>query len=107
MTLIQYVIVRGDLMKVLKWNIGKYKFYVWLQSTNQLSTTIYIVICYSFKGAVITQCCHAVAAVNQLTKDDELTKSYLSEQNLDSMHKCVLQVNLLDDYLEDLLGLKY
>lgn len=26
MTLIQYVIVRGDLMKVLKWNIGNSKF---------------------------------------------------------------------------------
>lgn len=36
MVLIQYVIVRSDLMKVLKWNIG----------------------------AVITQCCHAVAAVS-------------------------------------------
>ncbi|CAO1429092.1 unnamed protein product [Diamesa serratosioi] len=64
MTLIQYVIVRGDLMKVLKWNIG----------------------------AVITQCCHAVAAINHITKDDDLTKSYLSEENLDSMHKCVLQI---------------
>ena len=59
-------------------------------------------IYYSFKGAVITQCCHAVAAVNQITKDDELTKSYLSEENLDSMHKCVLQVKLMNDYLNSL-----
>lgn len=64
MTLIQYVIVRADLMKVLKWNIG----------------------------AVITQACHAVAAVNEVTKDDELTRQYLSPENLDQMHKCVLAV---------------
>lgn len=64
MTLIQYVIVRADLMKVLKWNIG----------------------------AVITQACHAVAAVNEVTKSDELTRQYLSPENLDQMHKCVLAV---------------
>lgn len=65
MTLIQYVIVRADLMKVLKWNIG----------------------------AVITQACHAVAAVNEITKTDELTQKYLSTENLDGMHKCVLAVS--------------
>jgi peptidyl-tRNA hydrolase len=65
MTLIQYVIVRADLMKVLKWNIG----------------------------AVITQGCHAVAAVNEISKNDELTKQYLSPENLDKMHKCVLAVS--------------
>lgn len=52
-------------MKVLKWNIG----------------------------AVITQACHAVAAVNEITKTDELTQKYLSTENLDSMHKCVLAVS--------------
>lgn len=65
MTLIQYIIVRADLMKVLKWNIG----------------------------AVITQGCHAVAAVNELNKADELTIKYLSPENLNSMHKCVLAVS--------------
>lgn len=68
MTLIQYVIVRADLMKVLKWPIG----------------------------AVITQACHAVAAVNEMHRnDDELTKDYLSPANLDRMHKCVLAVIIL------------
>lgn len=67
MTLIQYVIVRADLMKVLKWNIG----------------------------AVITQACHAVAAVNETTKTDELTRQYLSPENIDQMHKCVLAVSNL------------
>ncbi|KAG5670903.1 hypothetical protein PVAND_001132 [Polypedilum vanderplanki] len=65
MTLIQYIIVRKDLMKALKWNIG----------------------------AVITQCCHAVAAINEMTRDnDELTKQYLSTENIDKMHKCVLGI---------------
>lgn len=64
MTLIQYIIVRADLMKVLKWNIG----------------------------SVITQACHAVAAVNETYKTDDLTSQYLSPQNIDSMHKCVLAV---------------
>lgn len=66
MTIIQYIIVRADLMKVLKWNIG----------------------------AVITQACHAVAAVNEMTKDDELTKQYLAPENINQMHKCVLAVRI-------------
>lgn len=65
MTLIQYVVVRADLMKVLKWNIG----------------------------AVITQACHAVAVINENTKLDENTKLYLSPENIDKMHKCVLAVS--------------
>lgn len=67
MTLIQYIIVRADLMKVLKWNIG----------------------------AVITQACHAVAAINESSKGDDLTQKYLSAENIDSMHKCVLVVSPL------------
>lgn len=62
MNLIQYVIVRSDLIKCLKWNIG----------------------------ALIAQACHAVTAVNHLNQDDAETQEYL--KNLDSMHKCVLQV---------------
>lgn len=69
MTLIQYVIVRADLMKVLKWNIG----------------------------AVITQACHGVAAINEICKSDELTKQYLADDNLDKMHKCVLAVSVAQD----------
>lgn len=67
MPLIQYIIVRADLMKILKWNIG----------------------------AVITQACHAVAAINEISKSDELTRQYLSPDNIDKMHKCVLAVSHL------------
>jgi hypothetical protein len=62
MSLIQYIIVRSDLIKSLKWNIG----------------------------ALIAQACHAVTAVNHLNHEDPETQEYL--KNLDSMHKCVLQV---------------
>lgn len=65
MTLIQYVIVRADLIKALKWPLG----------------------------AVITQACHAVAAINEISKSDELTQKYLSPENIDRMHKCVLAVS--------------
>ncbi|CRL00767.1 CLUMA_CG014022, isoform A [Clunio marinus] len=65
MTLIQYIIVRSDLIKVMKWSIG----------------------------AVITQACHAVAAINEITKTDEATKQYLSPENLNKMHKCVLSIS--------------
>lgn len=75
MTLIQYVIVRADLMKVLKWNIG----------------------------AVITQACHAVAAINEISKTDELTRHYLAEDNLDKMHKCVLAVIVVSSYQLNLI----
>jgi peptidyl-tRNA hydrolase len=30
--------------------------------------------------------------INEITKDDEVTKRYLSEENLDKMHKCVLAI---------------
>lgn len=73
MTLIQYVIVRADLMKVLKWNIG----------------------------AVITQACHSVAAINEISKTDELTKKYLSTENIDKMHKCVLAVKVAQDLFDE------
>lgn len=59
------MIVRADLAKALKWPLG----------------------------AVITQACHAVAAINEISKTDELTKSYLSPENIDRMHKCVLAVS--------------
>jgi peptidyl-tRNA hydrolase len=66
--LIQYVIVRSDLIKVLKFSLG----------------------------AVVTQACHAVAAINEITKDDNDTKQYLAPENLDSMHKCVLSVSVIN-----------
>jgi len=61
-TLIQYVVVRKDLLSVLKWPVG----------------------------AVIAQACHASSAVMYLFRDDPLTKDYTAD--LDRMHKCVLEV---------------
>ena len=60
--LIQYVIVRKDLITHLKWPLG----------------------------AVMAQACHACAATMVLYKDDTLTKTYTDD--LDNMHKCVLEV---------------
>ncbi|CAG0918410.1 unnamed protein product [Notodromas monacha] len=60
--LVQYVIVRGDLVSALKWP--------W--------------------GAVIAQACHAVTAVNTLFSEDDETKKYL--EDMDRMHKVVLEV---------------
>ena len=62
--LIQYIIVRKDLISTLKWPIG----------------------------AVMTQACHAVAATLKLFNEDEHTINYL--EDLDNMRKCMLQVLL-------------
>lgn len=59
--IVQYVVVRSDLLKELKWPVG----------------------------AVITQACHAVTAVTHLFYSDEHTQAYLND--LDNMHKVVLQ----------------
>lgn len=61
-SIVQYVIVRGDLFRSMSWPIG----------------------------AVIAQACHACCAVVHLFYDDECTKSYL--EDLDNMHKVVLEV---------------
>lgn len=61
-SIVQYIIVRGDLLKTLNWPIG----------------------------AVIAQCCHAATAINYLNEEDETTKLYFSD--LDRMHKVVLEV---------------
>ena len=60
--LVQYVVVRSDLIHVLKWPFG----------------------------AVITQACHASSAVLHRFYTDPNTQAYLSD--LDRMHKVVLQV---------------
>ncbi|KAJ8270651.1 hypothetical protein GJAV_G00117620 [Gymnothorax javanicus] len=60
--LVQYIVVRSDLVHTLAWPLG----------------------------AVITQACHAATAVIHLNYDDPDTQEYLSE--LDSMHKVVLEV---------------
>ena len=58
----QYVVVRKDLVKVLKWPTG----------------------------ALIAQACHACTAVMHMYYQDEKTQQYLSD--LDRMHKVVLEV---------------
>lgn len=64
-SIVQYIIVRGDLLKTLNWPIG----------------------------AVIAQCCHAATAINHLNEEDEATKTYFSD--LDNMHKVVLEVIII------------
>ncbi|KAG5891170.1 hypothetical protein JTB14_000558 [Gonioctena quinquepunctata] len=59
--IVQYVVVRGDLLKELKWPVG----------------------------AIIAQACHAVSAVTHLFHKDEHTQKYL--EDLDNMHKVVLE----------------
>ncbi|XP_064781257.1 putative peptidyl-tRNA hydrolase PTRHD1 [Oncorhynchus masou masou] len=59
--LVQYVVVRSDLVNTLSWPLG----------------------------AVISQACHAATAAIHLNYNDPDTQEYLAE--LDSMHKVVLQ----------------
>lgn len=61
--LVQYVVVRSDLVHKLSWPLG----------------------------AVITQACHAATAVIHLHYTDEDTRRYLEQ--LDYMHKVVLGVS--------------
>lgn len=60
--LVQYVIVRSDLIKSCKWRVG----------------------------AVIAQACHATTAVLHMYYDDVHTQAYLKD--LDRMHKIILEV---------------
>ncbi|XP_011505370.1 PREDICTED: putative peptidyl-tRNA hydrolase PTRHD1 [Ceratosolen solmsi marchali] len=60
-TIIQYIILRGDLIKTLDWPVG----------------------------AVIAQACHACTSVIHVFHDDPCTQSYLLD--LDNMHKVVLE----------------
>ncbi|XP_067142390.1 putative peptidyl-tRNA hydrolase PTRHD1 [Centruroides vittatus] len=59
---VQYIVVRKDLLKTLKWPLG----------------------------AVIAQTCHATTAVYHLYKDDPYTIKYTSD--LDRMRKVVLEI---------------
>ncbi|CAH2085403.1 unnamed protein product [Euphydryas editha] len=61
-TLVQYVLLRSDLLKDLGWSIG----------------------------ALVAQACHASTAVLHIFKEDEHTIQYLND--LDNMHKVVLEV---------------
>ena len=60
--IVQYIVVRSDLVKTLAWPLG----------------------------ALIAQTCHASTAVMHQFYDHEDTQTYLRE--LDSMHKVVLEV---------------
>uniref|UniRef100_A0A1B6E661 peptidyl-tRNA hydrolase n=1 Tax=Clastoptera arizonana TaxID=38151 RepID=A0A1B6E661_9HEMI len=60
--IVQYVLVRSDLLKSLKWPVG----------------------------AVIAQACHACTAATHMFYEDPITQEYLKD--LDSMHKIVLEV---------------
>lgn len=60
--LVQYVVVRADLIHALSWSLG----------------------------AVITQACHAATAAIHVNYGDPDTQEYLSD--LENMHKVVLQV---------------
>ena len=55
--IVQYVVVRSDLLGALKWPVG----------------------------AVVAQACHATAAVTHLYADDACTQQYFSD--IDNMHK--------------------
>ncbi len=68
-TIVQYVVVRGDLLRNLKWPIG----------------------------AVIAQACHACSAVVHMFYDDTNTQAYMAD--LDRMHKIVLEVSLENNHL--------
>lgn len=60
-TIVQYIVVRGDLMRTLKWPVG----------------------------AIIAQACHGVTAVTHKFQEDDHTKTYL--EDIDNMHKVVLE----------------
>jgi peptidyl-tRNA hydrolase len=61
--IVQYIVVRGDLLTVLKWPIG----------------------------AVIAQACHACTAVTHMYREDSHMQAYLAD--IDNMHKVVLEVS--------------
>lgn len=63
--LVQYVIVRGDLLYALKWPIG----------------------------AVLAQACHVCTAVTHLFYHDPHTQEYVAD--IDNMRKIVLEVIML------------
>ena len=60
-TIVQFVVVRRDLLKDLEWPVG----------------------------SVIAQACHACTAVIWTHREDEHVQQYLSDANIGSMHKVV------------------
>lgn len=63
--LVQYVLVRGDLTRMLKWP----------------------------SGAVMAQACHACVAVTHTYYSDPDTQAYIKD--LENMHKVILEVSEL------------
>ena len=63
--IVQYVVVRSDLLHALKWPTG----------------------------ALIAQTCHACSAALHVYRDDPNTIQYFAD--LDNMHKVVLEVSVL------------
>lgn len=68
-TIVQYVVLRGDLLKSMQWPVG----------------------------AVIAQACHACTAVTHLFYNDPHTQAYLADLNC--MHKVVLEVSHKNIYI--------
>lgn len=68
--LVQYIALRGDLLRVEKWPIG----------------------------AVVAQACHASAAVLHQFRDDPNTQLYF--KNLDNMRKVVVEVSSQNTLIE-------
>ena len=67
--ILQYVVLRRDL-----WQVGDDASASWPL------------------GAIVAQGCHASTAALWLSRDDEATKAYCADANLDDMHKAVLEV---------------
>lgn len=68
--IVQYIVLRSDLIKELGWPTG----------------------------ALVAQACHAVTAVTHMFYDDEDTQKYLSD--VDNMHKVVLDAINEDSLLQ-------
>ena len=62
--LVQFVVVRRDLLKTMEWPVG----------------------------SVMSQACHACLAVTWENKDDPDVIAYLAPENIDSMHKVCKEV---------------
>ncbi|XKL61682.1 hypothetical protein PGB90_001515 [Kerria lacca] len=74
-SIVQYILVRGDLLKNLNWSLG----------------------------AVVAQACHACVAVIHQYYTDECTQQYV--QDIDNMHKVVLEIPNEEEFkkIQDLL----
>ena len=62
--IVQYIALRGDLLKVMKWPLG----------------------------AVVAQACHASIAAIVSHGEEESVKAYIHKDNMNSMHKVVVEV---------------